>query len=310
MLKNELHNGELASLYDRILGGMSAKARQIDVQGRQVYIVEKGDGPPLVLIHGTGNSSFFFKPMIDNLENVRAFIPDRPGQGLSDPVDLPREHYREAAVKWVDKLLDTLGLDTTALLGHSMGGLWALWYALAHPDRVDKLVVIGAPQLPGTQAPFPFRMMSTPGIGEMVQRLSTPSPKSVLQFAGFVNEEETLSKYPDLIDLLVALQRDPVSAATDKNEVRAILSPFALFTRSGYRPEITVEPHELRGLTVPTLILWGDNEPVGSIPVIQAINSLIPHSELEILPAGHAPWLGNPARVAELVTAFVQKETL
>ncbi len=66
--------------------------------------------------------------------------PDRPGQGLSDPIDLPRDRYRETAVAWLDRLLDALDLDAAAVLGHSGGAVWALWYALAHPDRVKQLV--------------------------------------------------------------------------------------------------------------------------------------------------------------------------
>lgn len=299
---------KLTRIYERLSKVTPVTNHQAEVDGRQVHITEKGEGPPLVLLHGTANSSFFFQPMLDKLGSIRAIAPDRPGQGLSDPIELPRERYRESVVSWVDNLLDEMNLNTTSLLGHSMGGLWALWYALAHPSRVERLVVIGAPQLPGTQAPFPFRVMSTPGIGEIMQRLLPPSPKSVLQFAGFVNEEETLSKHPELIDLLVALQQDPVTATTDKNEVRAILSPFALFTRSGYRPHMTIRPDELQNLPVPTLIMWGENEPVGSVPVIKAVSDLIPHSQLELLPAGHAPWLGHPKRVAELVTTFIQKD--
>lgn len=308
MFQNEVRKEVLPKLYERMMDGFGAKARQIEVLDRQVYLIEKGEGPPLVLLHGTGNSSFFFQPMLKNLGGVRAIVPDRPGQGLSDPVELPREQYRESAVKWVDELLDALNLNVTSLLGHSMGGLWALWYALAHPGRLERLVLIGTPQLPGTQAPFPFRVMATPGIGELFQQFA-PTPKSVLQFARLVNEEKTLSNYPDLIDLLMALGRDPVSATTDRTEVRVILPPFTLFTRSGFREQMQVRADELRQLSVPTLIVWGQNEPVGSVPVIETVDELIPRSQLELFPGGHAPWLGHPHRVAESVTNFIRKES-
>lgn len=310
MLQNQVHNGRINKVYERLLAGTAVKPRRVSVCDHQVQLVETGEGPPLVLLHGTGNSSLFFQPLLKKLRSVRAIAPDRPGQGLSEPVNLPREQYRETAVEWIDELLNVLNLNITSLLGHSMGGLWALWYALAHPDRVERLVVIGAPQLPGTQAPFPFRVMATPGVGEFVQRFAPPTPKSTLQFASFVNEEETLSNRPELINLLVALGRDPTSAMTDRNEVRAILSPFGLITNSGFRHRMQVRTNELDGLEVPTLIIWGQNEPVGSVPVIKAVNDRIPHSQLELLPAGHAPWLGHPERVAELVSTFIQKKAV
>jgi len=53
-----------------------------------------------------------------------------------------------AAVAWLDQLLDSLRLDSAAMLGHSAGGLWALWYALAQLDRISRLLLIGPAALP------------------------------------------------------------------------------------------------------------------------------------------------------------------
>ena len=66
---------------------------------------------------------------------------------MSDPVHVPRERFREAAIAFVDEVVAELGLQTSALAGNSMGGTWALWYALARPDRVRRLVLIGSAPL-------------------------------------------------------------------------------------------------------------------------------------------------------------------
>ncbi len=95
----------------------------------------------------------------------------------------------------MDRLLDALELDTTALLGHSMGGLWALWYALAHLDRVERLVLVGTPALPGTRCPLPYRMNATPGVAKLIRRLAPPSQKALLQFARFLGERETIVEH-------------------------------------------------------------------------------------------------------------------
>jgi pimeloyl-ACP methyl ester carboxylesterase len=58
-------------------------------------------------------------------------------------------------------------------------------------------------------------------------------------------------------------------------------------------------------LAVPTLLIWGDHDPVGAVEVAQAVAGLIPDAQLELLPAGHVPWLGDPDRVAELLSRFV-----
>jgi pimeloyl-ACP methyl ester carboxylesterase len=203
--------------------------------GGQAHLLEVGAGPPVVLLHGTGNSAGFFLPLLNELKGVRAMAPDLPGVGLSDPIDLPRNRYRETAVAWLDRLLDALELDTAALLGHSGGAVWALWYAL-----------------------------------------------------------------------LVAVGRDPIADRVAKAEFRVLVSPFALLSPSGFRRRSRVRPDELRQVAMPTLVVWGEQEPLGSVSVAQAVTELIPHARLVVLPTGHGPWLGQPAQTAATVVDFVR----
>ncbi|HSK16313.1 MAG TPA: alpha/beta hydrolase [Gaiellaceae bacterium] len=258
-----------------------------------------------MLVHGSGVGAWFFLPFLEELEGIRALAPDRPGSGLSDAVDLPRRRYDETAVAWLDRLLDALELDTTALLGHSAGGTLALRYALAHPERVRRLVLIGPPALPETRCPLPYRLMATPGLGDLLARIP-PSRKSVLQFARFMGERETLSAHPALIDLFLAAQRDPLSVSADRAEVRTLVSPLALLSRSGWRRRSRVRPDEARKLAAPTLLLWGEREPLGSVVVAQAVTALMQDARLQALPGGHAPWLGQPVQTAAAVADFVR----
>jgi pimeloyl-ACP methyl ester carboxylesterase len=301
------HSAELRQVYERILAGSPVRGRHIEVAGRRVHLLEHGDGPPVVVLHGTANPAGFLLPLLHELHGVRAIAPDRPGIGLSDPADLPAARYREAAVAWLDRLLDALELDTTTLLGHSGGGVWALWYALAHPERVERLVLLGVPALPGTRCPLPVRMIGTPGLGRLLSRLAPPNRKSVLRFAHHVaRERATLARHPELIDLLVAAGRDPMTDRASQTEFEALLSPFALLSRSGWRHRGRVRPDELRRLTMPTLVLWGEHDLVGTIPVARAITDLIPDARLEVLPTGHGPWLGQPERTAAPVLDLVR----
>ena len=300
------HSAELHQVYERLLAGTPVGSRHVEVgAGKQVHLLEHGTGPPVVVLSGTANPAGFLLPLLRELHGVHAIAPDRPGVGLSDPVDLPVARYREAAVAWLDRLLDTLGLDATALAGHSGGGVWALWYALAHPDRVKRLVLLGVPTLPGTRCPLPVRLVATPGLGRLLSRMAPPSPKSVLRFAKHVaHEEAALARHPDLVDLLVAAGRDPVTDRAATTEFRALVSPFAMLSPSGWRRRGRVRPDELGRLAVPTLLLWGERDPIGSIPVARAITDLVPDARLEVLPTGHGPWLGQPTRTAAPVVAM------
>jgi pimeloyl-ACP methyl ester carboxylesterase len=300
-------SAEMRQVYERLLAGASVRSRHVEMDaGNRVHLLEAGAGPPVVLLHGTGNPAGFLLPLLQHLQGVHAIAPDRPGVGLSNPIDLPAARYRETAVAWLDRLLDNLELDATTLLGHSGGGVWALWYALAHPDRVKKLVLLGVPTLPKTRCPLPIRLVGTPGLGQLLSRLAPPSPKSVLRLASAVGEKDTIARYPDLVDLLVAAGRDPITDRAAKAEFRALISPFALLSPSGFRRRSRVHPDELRQLAMPTLVLWGERDPVGSIPVARAVTELIPDARLEVLPTGHGPWLGQPTRTAATVTDFMR----
>ena len=259
-----------------------------------------------MLLHGTGTPAGFMLPLLHELHGVRAIVPDRPGVGLSDPVDLPHDRFRETAVAWLDRLLDTLELDATTLAGHSGGGVWALWYALAHPDRVKRLRAARRAHVAEDPLPAPHPPGRHPGLGPLLSRLAPPTPESTLRFAGAMGERTTLARHPDLVDLLVAAGRDPVTDRAASAEFRALLSPFALLSRSGWRRRSRVRPDELRRLAMPTLVLWGERDPVGGIPVARAVTELIPDARLEVLPTGHGPWLGQPVWTAAAMMEFVR----
>jgi pimeloyl-ACP methyl ester carboxylesterase len=199
------HTEAVREIYARTLAASPLTGRYVNVEGRRVHVVETGDGPPVVVVHGTGGPALFYRPLLERLAGVRVLAPERPGQGLSERAELPRPGYRRAAVAWMEHLLDALDLDAATLVGHSMGGLWSLWYALEHPSRVSRLVLLGGPPaLPGERTPLPYRVVATPGLGRLVQRLSPPSEKSILQFARMLGEERTLANHPDLVELLDA----------------------------------------------------------------------------------------------------------
>jgi pimeloyl-ACP methyl ester carboxylesterase len=151
--------------------------------------------------------------------------------------------------------------------------------------------------------------MATPGLFELVQRLSPPSPKSTLQFAKLMGEGETLSRHPDLVNLMVASGHDSTISRTNVNEARAIISPFALLAPSAFRRRLRVRADDLRRLGVPTLLVWGEREPLGDVAVASAVVDLIPEATLSVVPGGHAPWLGQPDRTANVISTFLQRGT-
>ena len=278
------------------------RGRDIEVRsGRRVHVIEAGEGPPVVFLHGSNTSSLSLLPVLERLEGVRAIAVDRPGFGLSEPVRVPRERFRDAAVEFLDEVLDALGLQTPAFAGNSMGGTWALWYALARPERVRRLVLLGsAPLLPGTRPPIPLRVTAAPLSATCCRTSSSPTASCSSGLMASMGEEDTIVRYPELIESVVAAARDPIASAANLAELRAIISPF------GFRPSARIAPDELRRLNVPTLLIWGDHDPVGSADVARETATLMPRAQLELLPAGHVPYLGHPELVSELLSTFIR----
>jgi pimeloyl-ACP methyl ester carboxylesterase len=297
------HPDEVREVYERILADTPLQHRYIETRsGRRVHLIEAGEGPPVVLLHGGGTSSLSHLPLLAHLEGVRAINVDRPGFGLSDPVHVPRQRYRDGAIEFIDEVLDGLELESSALAGASGGGIWALWYALAHPERVRRLVLLtGVPLLPGTRFPAPLRVMVAPLVGDLLARVK-PSAEMVVRFMAAMGEKDTIVRHPEVIESLVAAGRDPIASAAGLAEFRAVGTPL------GFRPSLRVHPDELRSLKAPTLVIWGDHDPTGTVEAAQVTTSLIPNAQLEVLPAGHVPWLGNAERVAELLSRFVRSD--
>jgi pimeloyl-ACP methyl ester carboxylesterase len=240
--------------------------------------------------------------LLKHVSATRSYLVDRPGMGLSDPNHFQHGKFRDFAIRFVDDVLDALELEDAVLVGASGGGVYATWYALEHPRRVRGLVMLGStPTLPGGQLPLPIRLMATPVLGGIMSRSVKPGPRMLLRIMASVGEADTITRYPDLLDSLVAGARDSVAVAANRAELQALISPW------GYRRATRIQPEDLRQLSIPTLMIWGDHDPVVPIEAAKNVARMIPGARLETVEAGHVPQLGHPERVATLLTAFARQ---
>jgi alpha-beta hydrolase superfamily lysophospholipase len=104
------HPVEVVRAYEQLLKESAAEGRYIEIDGgHKIHVVEVGNGPRLVMLHGTGNAAYTLLPLLDHLEGVRAIAPDLPGCGLSDPLDIGHKGYRDWVLEVLDQMLDALG---------------------------------------------------------------------------------------------------------------------------------------------------------------------------------------------------------
>jgi len=289
-------------VYQRMLDTSAAHGHFVTLRaGQRAYVIDAGQGPPVVHLHGNNTSALSHLMLLQYTTGVRSYLVDRPGMGLSDPWDFRHDTFYDFAVRFVDDVLDALKLDNAVLVGASGGGVYATWYALARPHRVRGLVMLGStPTLPGGQVPLPIRLLATPVLGDIVSRAVKPGKRMLLHMMASVGEADTITGHPDLFDSLVAGARDPLAVAANRAELRALISPF------GFRRTTRLRAEDLRRLSVPTMMIWGDHDPVVPVGAARAAARLIADAQLEVLAAGHVPQLGHPERVAELITAFAQ----
>jgi pimeloyl-ACP methyl ester carboxylesterase len=297
------HSADMREIYQRMLGASGARGRFVTLPtGTRVHVVEAGAGPPVVHLHGNNTSALSHLMLLRHTTAVRSYLVDRPGMGLTDPCNFRRHTFRDFAVRFVGDVLDALQLERAVLAGASGGGVYATWYALEHPQRVRGLVLLGStPTLPGGQVPLPIRLIATPVLGDIMTRAVKPGPRMLRRMMASVGEADTITRHPDLLDSLVAGARDPVAVAANRAELRALISPV------GFRRAMRIQAEDLGRLSVPTMMIWGDHDPVVPIGIARVAARLIRDARLEVLPAGHVPQLGHPERVAELLTAFARE---
>jgi pimeloyl-ACP methyl ester carboxylesterase len=257
--------------------------------GLRVHYRDEGprDGPALVLLHGYSASLHAWEPWVRTLsDDYRVITLDLPGHGLTrtrQPYAAGREGYEAI----VDQLTTRLGVQRFTLGGNSMGGGVAWRYALAHPDRIEGLVLVDAAGWPSVspERPLIFKILQTaPGRAVLKNIDTRPLIRQGLRDAyldpGLVT--------PRLVDRYVELARAPGH--------RDIL----LSLQTGDRRVAT--PKLLATIKAPTLVMFGQGDKVIPASDGQRFASAMPGSTLILYPnVGHMPMEQIPDRsVADL----------
>lgn len=284
--------------------GAEVEERFLDLgqTGVRVRVLSHGSGPPLVLLHGVSLSAVVWVPLFPELQGFRLLAVDLPGHGLSDPVRYRRGRVREHAVRLIDDILDALGLDQVPVIGHSLGGMFALWNASRGAERISALTAVGVPAvaLPGVRVRMPLSPLTVRGLG--VATLRSPSPRQVYRqlLARGLGSREVEIAPSSLIEALRLSARRPENART----VASLMHAIDRFRRP--RAESVLTDAELAAIRVPTQFILGSDDPYLSPrdarPSIGRIRTATVHE----MPAGHGPWLVDPARVGGLISAHIQ----
>jgi pimeloyl-ACP methyl ester carboxylesterase len=136
--------------YAELRGRLPAESF-LTIGGRQVHVLEQGQGEPVVLLHGFGASTYCWRNVLPALaRSHRVIAPDLHGFGATErPRDFP-SYTRGGQAALVLAILDALGIASAHLVGHSYGGAISFWLADRHPERVRSLILVdtAAPTYP------------------------------------------------------------------------------------------------------------------------------------------------------------------
>lgn len=282
--------------------GIDSHVLAVDGPGR-VHYLEAGDpdGEPVLLLHGVSATAATWLPMVPALaDEYRLVIPDRPGQGLSEPVDYRGRNLRPFLTAYLDALLDDLGIGRTHVVGNSLGGLQAFLFALDH-DRTDRLCLVGGPAGLTRDLPVAQRLLTVRGLGRLLYWLTTrgdpvETTRQQLARIGVVDDSAVPDPYYELW----------AAGAQLPGRSRSLRSFNEAAGRFGRMRPLYDITDEVLTITDPTVYIWGTEDYFFPPDVGRPVAERMPDAAFHTLEDhGHIPFLEPTEEAERLLRRFL-----
>jgi len=270
--------------------------RFVDVDGVRMHYLDRGEGTPLVMLHGNG--SMMQEPRLSRLYELaatryRVVVPDRPGYGHSSR---PRRSWwgPRAQAALLRSMLAQLGIERPIIFGHSFGALVAMAYALEYPAATRSLVLASGYYFPTARLDAAFMASpAIPVIGELLRHSISPLIARLLwpQMLRLVFAPAPVPRYFELFPTWMALRPSQLRASAEE---AALLVPSVMRLQRLYR-----------ALEVPAVIVAGAQDRyVDNARHSVELARRVPRAELLLSPrAGHMVHHVDPRRVLHAVEA-------
>ena len=262
--------------------------------------IDVGQGPALLLIHGIGDSSDSWRPVLSQLSlDHRVIVPDLLGHGRSAK---PRADYSVAAyANGMRDLLAVLGVDRATVVGHSLGGGVAAQFAYQYPERCERLVLVASGGVGRSVSPL-LRLAAVPGAELLMPLFGLPPVRAGTRAVGRLVAAIDRGIGRDVEEIISV-----VGALPDTRARQAILRTL----RSGvdWRGQaITMLDRAYLADGLPSLVIWGEEDAIIPVGHARLAHSAMPGSRLEIFEeAGHFPHHTHPERFVAVLTEFLSE---
>ncbi|ABH00058.1 alpha/beta-fold C-C bond hydrolase (plasmid) [Rhodococcus jostii RHA1] len=262
---------------------------------------ERGDGPPLLLLHGSGPGVTGWRNFSGNFDvfaaRHRTFILEFPGFGISDDFG---GHPMMTAQQAVIEFLDGMDLESVAVVGNSMGGIVGAALAINQPQRVSKLVTIG-----GIGA-----NLYSPGPGEGIKLLmeftDNPSREKLTQWLHSMVYDPAMVTEQLIEDRWTQAIEPATLASARRMYSSAAFGQMAKAAAASTEPPLWTKLNQIKA---PVLVTWGRDDRVSPLDMSIVPMRMLPRGELHVFPnCGHWVMIEQKAAFESAVLAFLGRE--
>jgi 2-hydroxymuconate-semialdehyde hydrolase len=263
---------------ERMLAGVRVRKRTVALAGASTTLLEAGDGPPVVLLHGGIEcGGAIWAPIVNRLaERSRLVIPDIPGFGESAPPARLDSDFFDA---WLDALLERTCAQPPVLVAHSLAGSHAARYAVGHGDRLRRLVVCAAPGIGPHRMPLRLRAVA-------IRFAIRPTPRNAERFERFalLDRGRTRGRNPEWFDAFSSYCLERAQLPHVKRAMRELV-------RTGAR---RVADAALARVQVPVGLVWGRGDRMTPLATVAPTAAHLGWPLNVIEGAAHVPQLEQP----------------
>ena len=265
----------------------------LTVDGGRVHVDARGDGFPLLLLHGFGASTLLWEPVLPALASSRRAVAiDLRGFGWTERTPDPDSYTLEGQERMILGVADRLGFERFDLAGHSYGGAIALYLASRHPERVRALVLVDN-AMPSYAAIRRNRRYGFRTFADLYVRTVALRDRRVR-----IGLE---ASYAD--DAKVTNER--VRAYAERLRVEGVEDAFFGLVGPSDEPKVELD---LASVALPTLVVWGEKDELISAAEARRASEKLPQGRFVELPGcGHLPTEECPEAFLAAVTPFLDE---